>query len=143
MESRASVDDDGIFRQNAWGWHLRAVLLRHFGSGGHFFCTGGDSVVALETGATANIACFRQSGNRILLSGKRGLPRESTYPACARFEFGNSRRGEVRYAADTPEGHAGCRGTSAAFALEAEIPALLRKGHWELWEARRTFLAIC
>ena len=44
----------------------------------------------------------------------------------ARFRLGDGRLGEVRRAADTPAGFAGRRGKFTAFALEADIPALLR-----------------
>ena len=43
-------------------------------------------------------------------------------------EFGDGRFGEVRCAADIPEGIAGNRSKVAAFALEANIPVLLRRG---------------
>ena len=89
---------------------------------------GEDSAVALETGATANLAYFRWLGNRNSLLEKRGFRRVSTFWACARYKFCDGRLGEVRFAAGNPVGLAGCRGTFAACALEADIPAVLRKG---------------
>ena len=51
----------------------------------------------------------------------------STYPGSARFIFGDWRFGEARVAADITGAIAGLRGSLAAFALEADIPALFRK----------------
>ena len=50
-----------------------------------------------------------------------------TYPACARFKFGDGRLGEVRSAADTPVGIAVGPGKFTVFGLEASVPTLLRK----------------
>ena len=60
--------------------------------------------------------------------GKLGLPRIATFPARARFEFGGARRGDVRSATDITAGNAGAKGNSAAIAVDADIPVLLRKG---------------
>ena len=45
--------------------------------------------------------------------------------------FGDGRPGDVRIAAKITRREAGCAGTVAAFVLEADIPALLRKGALE------------
>ena len=87
-----------------------------------------DNLVALDSGAAANLVCFKRSENRNLLLGKQGLPRISTDPAGARFKFGDGRLREVRFVADVTVGDAGCQGALAAFALGADIPALLPKG---------------
>ena len=61
----------------------------------------------------------------------RGFLRVPTYPGCARFKFGRSRLGGVRSAADIPASIGRCRPNFAAFALEADVPALLRQGALE------------
>ena len=66
--------------------------------------------------------------------------RVSTYPAGARFKFGDGRLGGVRLAADLPLVIAGTKGEFTAFALEADIPALFRKG---VLEALRGQLGSC
>ena len=90
-----------------------------------------DSAVVLDTGARANLVRFSwlQRHNRIL--ERRGIPRVTTYPSQARFRFVYGRLGEVRYAADIPVGIAGNTGMFTASVLEADIPALLRKGAME------------
>ena len=89
-------------------------------------------MVVLGDGAAANLACVRRLENHNLLSEIRGPLRESTHPAGARVQFGYGRLGEVRLAAEITVGLAGQGGTPAAFALEADIPALLRKGVLEV-----------
>ena len=42
---------------------------------------------------------------------RKGGHRGGTYPACAKFKFGNSRMEYVRFAVDVPVGLAGRRGT--------------------------------
>ena len=49
----------------------------------------------------------------------------------ARFKFGDGRVGEVKFAADIEVGAPSSRGTFGAFLLEADNPALLRKGALE------------
>ena len=87
-----------------------------------------DSVVVLETGAAANMARFRRLGNRKFLLGEKGSSRISTYPARARYKIGDGRPGAVRSATGIALGNAARGGTPATFALEADIPALLREG---------------
>ena len=55
----------------------------------------------------------------------------ASYPASARFKFGDGRLGEVLHEADIPAGIVGNRGKLTAFALEADIPASWRKGALE------------
>ena len=62
-----------------------------------------------------------------MLLGKHGRHRVSTYPARARLKLGGGRLGEVRFAADIPVGVAGRKVEFTAFALEADIPELIRK----------------
>ena len=107
---------------------LRASLLNHIGFGGQLPRMGEGGAVALGTGATANLVRFRRSVNRNLLLEMHGLPRVSTCPACTRFKFGGDRLREGRFAADISLEFAVCKGTFAASVLDADIPALLRKG---------------
>ena len=62
------------------------------------------------------------------VSARWGAHRAETYPACARFKFGDGRLREIHCAADSLAGIAGSRGEFTAFALEADIIALFRKG---------------
>ena len=91
-------------------------------------CMRDDSVVVLDTGATANLACFRWLSRRNSLLEQKGFPRVLTYPAQARFKFGDGRAGNVCFAADITAGIAGAKGAFTACGLDADIPALLRKG---------------
>ena len=84
--------------------------------------------MVLDTGATANLACFPWLGDHNRILDPEGLQRASTYPSPARFRFGGGRLGQVSQAADIPVGVAGSKGNFPAFALEADIPALLREG---------------
>ena len=116
-------------------------------SGGQFLFEGADCVVVLDTWATANLVGFERATadvrappssiwghsrqwlahhNRIL--DRKGLPGVPTYPASARCKFGDGRLGGGRHAADVPVGIADNRGKCAALVLEADIPALPRKG---------------
>merc|ERR1712052_65500 len=61
------------------------------------------------------------------------------YPSAARFKFGDGRIGEVQYAANISVGIAGCKGTFTAFVMDAEVPALLRKGALEALGAQLDF----
>ena len=76
--------------------------------------------------------------NRIL--DRRGNPRVTTYPSQAGFCLGDGRHGQEHHAADFPVGVAGHRGMFTAFALEADIPALLRKGAMEAIGGQLDFL---
>ena len=61
------------------------------------------------------------------------------YPSAARFKFGDGRIGEVQYAANITVGIAGRKGAFTAFVMDAEIPALLRKGALEALGAQLDF----
>ena len=97
-------------------------------SGFQLVCIQDDSVVVVDTGATANLVCFRWLRHHNSLLALNGLPRVSTYPAQARFKFGDGRTGNVCFAADITVGIAGTAATFTALVLDAEIPALLRNG---------------
>ena len=87
-------------------------------------------MAALDTGDTANLVCFRrlEHHHRLFEDGRQGV---STYPLAARIRFGDGRLGEVRHAADTPLGTAENRGKFSASVLDADFPALSRKGSME------------
>ena len=89
---------------------------------------GGGVVVVLGTGIAAALARFRRLGNLNAPLGTHGLPRVSTYPACPRLKFGDGRPGKVRFAADITVGTASCTGAFAALVLDADTPAILRRG---------------
>ena len=56
------------------------------------------------------------------------MPRVTTYPASARFKFGDGRLKGVRCSADFPAGTAGYREKFTACGSEAESPVVLRTG---------------
>ena len=88
--------------------------------------TGSAAVLAAR--ATASVLCSRRSGRHNRISAQNEFPQLSTYPGCARFKFGDGRRGEVRRDGDILAGIAGSREKFTASATEADISALLRKG---------------
>ena len=100
----------------------------------------GESAVELNTGATDILVCFRWLARRNRLFEKCGIQRAPTYPSTARFRFGDGRLGEVRHAVDILAGVAGKKGNFTAFVLEADIPALLRKGAMEKLGGQLDFL---
>ena len=87
-----------------------------------------DRVAVLDSGAAADLERFRQLGNHNLPSRAKGSRRISTCPACAPLKFGDGRLREVLCAADITLGVAGPSGRLTAFVLEADSPAVLRKG---------------
>ena len=93
-------------------------------------------MVALDSGATANLDCFDLLSRHNSVLWKWGIPPAQPYPARGRFKFGNGRLREVRFSASIPVGMSGGRGRSRAFALGAHVPALLRKGALEALGAR-------
>ena len=94
--------------------------------GGFFALAESDSVAVSGAGASANSVRLGWSGRHNRILQRWGFPRVSTYTASARILFGYGRLGDVRRAADFPVSIAGIRGKFAAFALRADIPALLR-----------------
>ena len=91
--------------------------------GGLFVLTESGSVAFSAAGATANLVFPGCLGRHRRILKRRGRPRVSTYPTSARFRFGDGRVGDVRHSADIAGGFAGNEGESAAFALEADMPA--------------------
>ena len=71
------------------------------------FYAQNESVVILDTGATANLVCFQWLRHHNELLAQRGLPKVAIYPAHALFKFGDGRTGEVCHAADITVGVAG------------------------------------
>ena len=80
------------------------------------------------TSASANLVCFRWLESQNRLPEEHGFQRVSTYPSKARFRSGNGIVCEARYEADTPAGIAGNKGKFTACVLDADTPALLRRG---------------
>ena len=96
-------------------------------------------MVVSETGATANLARFRWLEHRNRFLEGEGYQKVSTYRSSARFRFGDVRLGGVRHAVDIPVRIAGSTGEVTAFALGANIPALLREGAFEALEGQLDF----
>ena len=57
------------------------------GVGGQFACVRGDSIAVLDTGATANLACFKWLANRKSRLRNLGIPEVTAFPAMARSFF--------------------------------------------------------
>ena len=104
-----------------------------------FFVSDEDAAAVLGTGATANLALFRWHERHNRLLERKGRRKVSTYPSSTRFRFGGGRLGEVRHAADIPEGIAENKGKFTALAPDADIPALLRKGAMEAPGGQKDF----
>ena len=127
MESPASAQAGGSCAKTDGKGSRRQPRSTTLDLGYQFWCMGEDRAVVFDTGAAANLVHFRWLGDRSLLSGKHGLPRVLTNPACARFKSGDGPLGDVRFAADIAVRLAGCNGASTALVLGADTPALLRK----------------
>ena len=97
-------------------------------SGGEFLAPPSEGAVALGAGATANLVRHKWLANQNVISGKQVLEKAVPYSFSVRFKFGDGRIGEVQHESDIEVGIAGCRGAFMAFVLDAETPALLRKG---------------
>ena len=67
------------------------------------------------------------------------MPPAHPCPVRAKFKFGIGRMGEVRYAGNIPVVIAGGLGKFAAFLLDADILAFLRKGAFESLGGRSDF----
>ena len=85
-------------------------------------------MAVLDTGAAANLACYKWLDTHNSVLERRGLEKAVPYSSNARFNFGDGRIGDVKHATDIEVGIARCKSTLAAFVLDADIPALLRKG---------------
>ena len=70
--------------------------------GGANLVSQAESLAALDTGATANLARFSWLANRNSTLVRHGIPRINTYPSTARSRFGDGRLGKARHAADIP-----------------------------------------
>ena len=106
-------------------------LSTTLGVRGFFLALLDDSVVEWDTGDTADLARFHWLGYPNQLLESRGFPRVSAYPSKARVRIGDGRIGEVRRGADIPAGVTWRKGKCTAFALDADIPALMRDGVME------------
>ena len=87
----------------------------------------------------ANLVCFRWLERHNRLPEEEGGPEVSTYPSSALLRSGDGRLNEVRHAAHIPPSIAGNKGKFAAFVLDADIPALLRKGAMEAMSGQLDF----
>ena len=95
-DSPISRAERWVLREQGGQEQLRTIFFLHSGSvGGQFFCTGRFPVVVLDAGAAANLVCSRWLENPNMPLGAQGDPRLSSYPACARVEFGDGRLGGV------------------------------------------------
>ena len=59
-----------------------------------------ESVVVLDTGATANLVCYKWLGDHNRFLERQELEKPVPYPSNARFKFGEGRIAEVQHAAD-------------------------------------------
>ena len=107
--------------------------------GGEFVVSRASSAVVLDTGAAANLVSRAWVGKRSLFLERLGAESVRLYPSAARFKFGDGRIGEVQFAANISVNSAGRRGAFATFVMDAEIPALLRKGARETLGAQLDF----
>ena len=99
-----------------------------------------DSVVALDTGATANLVCFSWLAHHNSILEKHEFPKVTANPSEARFGFGDGRFREVCRAAEIPAWVAGNKGKFTASVLGGGVPALLRQGAMEALGGRLDFL---
>ena len=86
-----------------------------------------DSVVIIDTGASANLVGADWLEKRNLILQSIGRPQAGVREASASFRYGDGRTGDVHKAAITPISIAGCTGQVMAYVVGAEIPALLGK----------------
>ena len=107
-----------------------------------FLVSQENSVALLDTGATANLAFSRWLARHNRILDRYGIERVFTCSSKATFRLGDRRLGEVRHEADIPVGGAGNKGAFTAFALDADISAVLRKGAMEDWAGSWIFLRI-
>ena len=94
---------------------------------GGFSVAAADSVEAPDTGATADLACFKWLYPRYSDLRKFGVPRSQPYSARAGFECGNGAMSVARYAANIPVGIAGARDEFTSFLVDAETLGLFGK----------------
>ena len=92
---------------------------------------GAGSMLAFDARTPANLGCSKWLDRHDSNLERWRVPRAETFPARARFKFDDGRLRGVRLAATIPLGIPGGRGLSAAFVLEADIRAVLRKGALE------------
>ena len=93
-------------------------------------------VAVLVTRNTETLVRYGWLEPRNPISDRWGVQRPETCPACARFKSGDGCSVDVRCATDISAGIDGGRGKFAAFAPEADIPGLSRKGALEALEGQ-------
>ena len=113
MEVGGNTKDGNGQREQSFSTTLEA--------GSQLICARENSLVIPDAGATASQVRLRWLNHHNSMLGKVGLPRVSTYPAQVRYKFGC-----VQFATYITVGAAGAKGNSAAFVLDADIPAILR-----------------
>ena len=91
----------------------------------------GGCVVFRDTGQTGQSGVLSLVAPSQFPSGATGLPRVTTYPTRARFEFGGGRMGYAHFSADIVVGIVDSKGNMTVSALDADIPAFLREGAME------------
>ena len=98
-----------------------------------------DSVVIIDTGASANLVGAKWLEKHNLILRSIGRPQASVREAFASFRYGDGRVGDVHKAALIPIAIAGCTGQFMAYVVDAEIPALLGKEALETLGAHLNF----
>ena len=94
-ESTAHVQGRGSILKEDLGSNCERPSSTTLDLGGQFAVMDADSVVVLDTGASAILVRYMWLGHHSNFSERWGVPRVETYPACARSKFGDRRFGEV------------------------------------------------
>ena len=98
-----------------------------------------DSLVIIDTGASANSVGAKWLEKRNLILQSIGRPQAKVREAFASFRYGDGRIGTVHKAAIIPIAIAGCTGQFMAYVVDAEIPVLLGKEALETLGAHLIF----
>ena len=82
---------DSVSPETGTAGHCEQSFSTTLDTGCQLVCMQDDSVVILDTGATANLVCLRWLNHHNALLEQKGMSRVSPYPAQARFKFGDGR----------------------------------------------------
>ena len=93
-----TAQNSGQLARDGEGGNCEESFSTTLDVGGLFVPAESDSVFGLDAGATANLVCFRYLERHDRILQRKGFPRVSSYPASARFKFGDGRLGEVLHA---------------------------------------------